>query len=209
MSRPTVVSFFTPNDPYPRMAARLEASCKRWGLDYLITEIESEPTWVATVSLKALYCLRWARSVEGPILWVDADGELLGPPVALYDCPEDFAVYANPKPRRWRPVGRSMLELPHAWPNPPKWFLTGTLWFNYTPHALSFLEQWAAQAKARPRDYQQLLLQNVWCAILPGTLWLPQSYCAIKGKGWHPGEEGPAVIAHDLASVMQKKVRRK
>ena len=207
--KPTVLSFFTANDPYPRMAARLEESCKKNALDYLISEVDPEPTWVETVAQKAAYILRWARSLERPVLWVDADAEILRLPGAVCGCREDFGVYADPKPRRWRPLGRKMMELPQDWPGPPKWFLTGTLWFNYTPHALAFLEAWAREAGENPRDYQQLLLQRVWCAVRPATLWLPQSYTKIRHVGWRPGESGPAVIVHDLASVMQKGIKRK
>lgn len=207
--KPTVLSFFTANDPYPRMAARLEASCKQVGLDHLIADVDPEPTWVETVAQKALYVLRWAKSLERPVLWIDADGELLSDPELLYDCQKDFAVYADPKPRKWRPLGRKMMELPQDWPNPPWWFLTGTLWFNYTPRAIAFLEAWARGAREKPRDYQQLLLQRIWCAVRPETLWLPQSYCHIRSKPWHPGEGGPDVIVHDLASTMQRGIKRK
>lgn len=207
--RPLVLSFFTDNAPYPQMAKRLETSCKQHGLDYEIHEIDAQPTWVETVALKAAHCLLWAEAIQGPILWVDADGEILRHPGLLYDCEQDFAVYAEPRPRKWRPIGRSMLELPAAWEGPPKWFLTGTLWFNATPAALEFLSAWADEAILRPRAYQQLLLQEVWTRVKPSTLWLPQRYCAIRGKAWHPDQQGPPVIAHDLASVMQRGVKRR
>lgn len=213
--RPTVVSFFTDNPPYPQMAKRLETSCRQHGLEHVIEPLGPEPpgppppTWIQTVALKGEYCLQKAMELKRPILWVDADGEILRHPGLLYDCEDDFAVYAEPRPRKWRPVGRSMLELPAAWEGPPKWFLTGTLYFGYTPHALAFLEEWAKVASARSRDYQQLLLQEVWCRVKPSTLWLPQRYCWIKGKAWHPDQQGPPVIAHDLASVQQKGIKRK
>lgn len=207
--KPTVLSFFTPDGPYPRMAERLERSCKRLELNHLIAEVVSQGSWVKNVAQKAAYILRWARTLEGPVLWVDADGELVGPPELLYDCSEDFAVYADPKPRRWRPLGREKLALPPEWKGPAKWFLTGTLWFNCTPHALAFLVEWAREAAKRPKAYQQLLLQEVWCRVKPSTLWLPQAYTKIRNMSWKPDETGPEVIVHDLASVMQKGVQRK
>lgn len=210
MPAPTVLSFFTPDGPYPQMAARLERSCKRFGLNHLIAEVESQGSWIKNVAQKAAYILRWARSLGGPVLWIDADGELVGAPELLYDRSADFAVYADAKPRKWKPIGRDeKLELPLDWPGSPKWFLTGTLYFGATPHALAFLEEWAREAAERPRAYQQLLLQEVWCRVRPDTFWLPQSYTKIRNMIWKPGEQGPEVIVHDLASITQKGVQRK
>lgn len=207
--RPTVVSFFTPNAPYPDFAARLKKSCERLGLDHLISGIPAEATWVETVAQKPAHLLRWARLVEGPILWVDADGELLREPELLCGCEKDFAIYADSKPRKWKPIGRSQLELPKEWPDPPRWFLTGTIWVNDTVHGLAFLDEWAQAAAREPKAYQQLLCQKVWCRVKPDTLWLPQSYCRIRGHGWRGRERGPVVIEHDLASTRLKGVVRK
>ena len=102
--KPTVVSFYTLNDPYPWMAARLEASCKKQGLDYLIVEIKPEVTWVRTVALKASHILRMARTLERPVLWVDADGETHE---LIYDvaCSDDRRIRDR---RCERPVGSTV-----------------------------------------------------------------------------------------------------
>lgn len=205
----TVLSFYTPNHPYPSLAVRLEASCKQFDLDHLVSEVDQAPTWVETVAQKPRFVLRWLESLDTPVLWVDADGEIVGHPELLDGCEKDFAIYADPKPRRWRPLGRQMLELPPEWPGKPRWFQTGTFWVNNSPHGRAFLEEWAREAEERPKDYQQLLCQKVWCRVKPDTLWLPQAYCKIRNFSWRQGQEGPEVIVHDLASIKQRGIKRK
>ena len=201
--KPIVVSFYTPDGPYPEYAARLEASCKALGLDHLITEMPGHGSWVKNVAQKGPYLKRWMLTLDHPILWVDVDAEILSEPVIVTDVDEDFAIYADIKPRKWKPVGRARsLELPVAWPDPPRWFLTGTVFFNNTPMARTLLDTWASMCEEQPTSYQQLLLQQCWCKVKPETIWLPQSYCKIRHMAWRAGEDDrPAVIVHDLASV--------
>lgn len=200
--KPIVVSFYTPDGPYPEYAARLEASCKALGIEHLITEMTSHGSWVKNVARKGPYMLRWMQTLNHPLLWVDVDAEIVREPTAVYDVDEDFAIYADVKPRRWKPTGRTKtLELPTSWLGPPRWFLTGTVFFNNTPGARSLLTTWAAMCEVCPTSYQQLLLQQCWCEVQPETIWLPQSYCKIRHMGWRAGESRPEVIVHDLASV--------
>lgn len=201
--KPIVVSFYTPDGPYPEYAMRLEASCKALGIDHLITEMNGHGSWVKNVAQKGPYMLRLMETLNHPILWVDVDAEIISEPKVVYDVDEDFAIYADLKPRKWKPTGRTRaLELPKLWPDPPKWFLTGTVFFNNTQASRVLLETWAELCQSFPTSYQQLLLQECWCQVKIKTIWLPQSYCKIRHMAWRAKEDDrPAVIVHDLASV--------
>jgi hypothetical protein len=201
--KPLIVSFHTGQEPYTSYARSLADSCAAFELDCLIQELPDQGTWIENVALKGPFMRRCMRRFDQPLLWIDVDGRIVAEPKLLYGMDADFAIYAVKREWNWKPVGRERMSLPEAWPRElgPRWFLTGTMLVNRTAAAKDLLERWAETSMARPRDYQQLLLQEVWC-MLPAlrTMWLPQGYCKISGFRWHDGEPMMTVIAHDLAS---------
>jgi len=198
---PTVVSFYTPHKIYRDFAAELKAACDVVGLDHFVVEAEDRGSWVANCARKGTFCLEMMHLLERPILWIDCDGRPKKYPDLLVGIKEDFAVYAFDGPRRRPTPGRGVRELPKTWDDPCKWFNSGTVFFNNTPGAYSLLERWAELCLERPGDWDQWLLQEAWCEVRPSTVWLPKSYCAIRG-----GRD--AVIAHDLASTKQGAIQR-
>lgn len=211
--KPLVVSFHTPGEPYPSFARRLAASCARHGLECRVDELPDQGAWVENVAARGPFLEERMRELDRPLLWIDADGEVEAEPALLDGAEADFAVHTIERGWEFKPVGREPMTLPAAWPRElgPRWFLGGTLFFNATPAAKELLELWAAACRARPRGYQQWLLQEAWCRVPElrlRTLWLPQGYCKIRGHRWRDGEERRTVIAHDLASaVLQDPVR--
>lgn len=202
-SKPLVVSFHTGREPYASYAAALAESCRQIGLDVHIARRPDRGSWVENVALKGPFMRSCMERFRRPLLWIDVDGRVVQAPEALYGAEEDFAIHAVTRNWNWRPVGRSLMALPESWPRElgPKWFLTGTVFVNRTPGGRELLERWAQRSQARPRDYQQLLLQEVWCGLNHlRTRWLPQGYCKINGFRWREGETEDVVIAHDLAS---------
>ena len=140
--------------------------------------------------------------LERQILGIDADGRPKRRPSRLIDNDNDFGIYAFNGPRRRQPPHREMQELPKTWPDPPRWFNSGTVFFNNTPGANQLLERWSELCLERPGDWDQWLLQEAWCELRPSTEWLPKSYCAIGGKGPDP------VIVHNMASTLQPGIQR-
>jgi len=201
--KPLVVSFHTGQEPYAGYALTLADSCAGLGLDCRIEQLPDRGTWVENVSLKGRFLRDCMRRFDRPLLWVDVDGRIIAQPRLLFGTDADFAVHAVRRDWQWQPVGRELLSLPAAWPRElgPRWFLTGTVYINRSAAGKALLDLWSERAAARPRDYQQLLLQQAWCE-LPGleTLWLPQGYCKINGFRWHAGEPTTPVIVHELAS---------
>lgn len=202
MGCPTVVSFFTPQKIYRDFAAELKIACDAVGLDHFVVEAEDRGSWLANCARKGTFCLEMMHLLERPILWIDADGKPKQMPDLLIDTDKDFAIHAFNGPRRRPMPNRGIRELPKAWDDPPRWFNSGTAFFNNTSGALTLLERWAELSVARPWDWDQWLLQEAWCELKPSTEWLPKSYCAIGGRGPDP------VIVHDLASTMQRGIKR-
>ncbi len=193
----TVVSFHTPDARYTKYAERLRQSCGKLGMPFLIVEMPKRfDTWVEMVSLKAQFMRHAMAEIDGPILWVDADGVLVQRPELLIGTDVDFAIYAKDRRKRaWRPIGRELEALPDEWPfHDHRWFLTGTVFVNNTNPGRTFLRDWERLATDEPRSYQQLVCQRAWCLCRPETMWLPESYCDIYGRS------NKSVIMHDLAS---------
>lgn len=199
---PIVVSFFTPQKIYRDFAAELILACDNVGLDHFVVEAEDRGSWVANCAYKGPFCLEMMRFLERPILWIDADGKPKRMPYLLLNTDKDFAIHAFNGARRRQPPHREMRELPKSWPDPPRWFNSGTVFFNNTTHSEGLLERWAELCLERPGDWDQWLLQEAWCELKPSTEWLPASYCAIGGRGRDP------VIVHSMASTLQPGIKR-
>ena len=199
---PIVVSFFTPKKIYQDFALELIAACDEVGLEHFVVESEDRGSWLANCAQKGTFCLEMIRLLKRPILWIDADGKPKRMPTLVIDTDKDFAIHAFNGPRRRPLPSRGIHELPKAWDDPPKWFNSGTVFFNNTQSAHGLLERWAELCTCRPGDWDQWLLQEAWCELKPSTEWLPKSYCAIGGRGPSP------VIVHDLASTMQRGIKR-
>lgn len=204
MCYPLVVSFHTGTEPYVSRTKRLTSSCERLEIDCEIYKLDDTGTWIRNVAMKGPFLHEVMKRQECPLLWIDADGYLVERPELLLNTEADFAIHATDRGKRsWKPIGRDAQHLPDSWPD-TRWFLSGTMFFNYTKGALALLEQWSAESARRQRDYQQLLLQEVWSAMdpRPETTWLPATYCSIKGRS------KPPVIFHDFASTEIKNVVR-
>ncbi len=199
---PTVVSFFTPQKIYQDFAEELKTACDGVGLDHFVVEAEDRGSWVENCARKGTFCLEMMHLLERPILWIDADGKPKRMPELLIGTDKDFGIYAFNGGRIRFPPGRGRRELPKTWPDPPRWFNSGTVFFNNTPGALTLLDRWAELCLEHPHDWDQWLLQEAWCESKPSTEWLPKSYCAIGGRGPEP------VIVHDMASTLQPGIKR-
>lgn len=204
MCYPLVVSYHTGAEPYVSRAKRLAASCERLEIDCEIYKLNDAGTWIQNVAMKGPFLHEVMKRQQCPIMWIDADGYLIERPEQLKGLEADFAIHTTQRNRRtWRPIGRGDQHLPEAWPG-TSWFMTGTMFFNNTERGRLLLEKWSAESARRQRDYQQLLLQEVWTSMAPQpeTLWLPDSYCSIRGRTRH------TVVYHDLASTEIKNVVR-
>lgn len=204
MGYPLVVSFHTGTEPYVARSERLEESCRKLDIPCAISYLPTKGTWIENVAMKGPFLHKMMEHAQSPLLWIDADGYLVERPHLLMGSEADFAIHAIDRGQRsWKPIGRDVQHLPESWPD-TRWFLTGTMFFNNTELGRLLLEEWSLESLKRPRDYQQLLLQEVWSAMdpRPDTTWLPATYCSIKGRS------KPPVIYHDFASTEIKNVVR-
>lgn len=208
MSRgPLVVSFHTPDPLYTQHARKLVESCRAAGVDSVVVEIESRGNWVENCAMKGPFVLTCMQTHARPLLWIDADGRLRRFPGLLENPAEDFAVFARPGRRDGtvHVVGRGTIKLPDNWPTDisSRFFNSGTIYFSNRQPAVELLRRWAELCCEKPRDWDQWHLQQAWADTQPETLWLPLSYCAIRGRC-----RGEPVISHEMASTGRKGVDR-
>jgi hypothetical protein len=138
----TVVSYYTDNTGYKGEAHRLEASLKSFDISYHIEPIESLGSWDLNTRYKAEFLLEMSYAFDTPIVWLDADAEVLQYPY-LFDglsdkC--DMAVYRDQQQQ----------------------LLSGTIYINKTDKAREILELWILENKAAHiSKYEQYNLAKV------------------------------------------------
>ncbi len=198
----TVVNYYTSQDPYPKYAAKLRESCAALKVPCMSVELKDTGRWVSNCAIKGPFMLNCMRILSRPILWIDADAELKKRPDLLRDIEVDFGVYSFGGERKRKACGR-VVNLPDDWPDPPKWFNSGTIFINNTLGGMDLLYKWAHLCRLDDGQWDQWTLQQAWCDIRPSTVWLPQSWCAIKGRC-----KGDPVVFHHLASTTQKGIDR-
>jgi hypothetical protein len=179
---PTIISFFTQDWEYPNHAKRLIKECKMLNLDFLIKERESAGGYLQNTCMKPFFILECLKELKRPVLWVDIDASIYHRPIIFENLSKDMA--ARPKAPQ---IAR-------------KWHV-GTLWFNYTPKAINFLEKWCQLSNELSDEYA---LQKLW-ETNPDIdyLELPSEYHFILLKNMNPNHK--TVIAHRISSGGSKK----
>ena len=121
---PVIVSFFTKDWVYPKHAERLKKECDALGLESVIRELPSRNGYIQNTCHKPFFIRKCLEELKRPVLWIDVDGSIYSKPDFFLDTDYDFqARKMNPKHRK------------RTWH-------VGTMWFNYTPAMLTFIEEW-------------------------------------------------------------------
>ena len=171
---PIVISMFTP-EYEPEVAPFVEA-VRAQGLKEIVYEVPSLGTWRDNVGQKPYVIRRALQRVGAPIVFIDIDGRVRGVLPILHKLVADwdFAARFILNKARYRPGGKRKRP-PRALPT----ILSGTLWFNYTPAALKFLELWEGR-ECGQYLLGQIVLSEVWHNNRPAglrTYSLPADYC--------------------------------
>ena len=161
-----VVSFYT--DDYEEDVKRLICSLKKFNLDYDIENIESLGSWDLNTNYKATFIKKKLLKHKQPIVWLDADSEVVKYPKYFDVIEEDIGVcYEN----------LSKLK-------------SGTIYFNHTDKALKILNRWEINSKntnITDQMHLQQVLRGEYIESHNVTLFcLPSSYYCIYDimKDW-------------------------
>lgn len=188
---PLVISYYTENTPYQLEALTLIESCNAMKIESEIEGVPSLGSWERNCALKPFFIRKKLLEKKRPIFWVDAD--------AAFKKQPDFSFLAE-HDLSFREMKRFSLDKRLK-------YCCGSLYINYTPRALDFIDKWCAlcqQKIDRNEDLQfldqitlvDLIAEGHKVKIYP----LPISYVKIfdlDALEMHPDE---VVIEHYQAS---------
>ncbi len=125
-AKPLVVSFYTENTPYQIEAFRLLSSCNEFEVEAEIDGVPSLGSWARNCAIKPFFMRDKLKLHKRPIFWVDVD--------AAFCCTPNFSTFLS-----FDLVIRQIERFKH---DARFRFFTGSLFMNYTPAALEFVDAW-------------------------------------------------------------------
>ncbi len=185
-----IVSFYTRATRYEAYADRLRASLDRQGVEYELIGLDVPGSWEMVCAFKAEFVQDQWRRTDRPVIWLDADATLEGPPGLLAAPGADFAIN---KHGGWK-------------------FSAGSILFGRSPAAEALLDRWVLRCRADPRMWDQNHLDAAWAdvsATMPlVTRWLPPGYFAVWDN-YDAAALGPPVVLQHQASRGEARTGRK
>lgn len=167
---PLFVSYFTPD--YRNRANALIRSLRKQGLEFEIEAIEEKGSWQKDSQYKAKFI--WDKltrhfdkvlNTGRPIVWIDADAEVLSYPYAFEHTECDIAVCEFKHP------DRDLTEL-----------LSGTIYFRNNIKTHKLVDRWIEICNENPQMWDQRALRKALNAFADDGLritFLPVSYTYI------------------------------
>lgn len=185
-----VSSFFTGQGHYADLATQLRTSCERLAQRYSIVEIQDAGSWGATNNLKPGIILAALLNSREPILYCDADCELMAVPKIPDEA--DFGCL------NWK----AHPQLSERFGYDPGTLLSsgGVLYFGYTAPAIELLIRWQEAITKNPQGVDDHLLNDVVNNFRPPikAWWMPPQ------MNWMDGLWGPptadTIIWHKFAN---------
>jgi hypothetical protein len=181
MVAPLYVSYYTPD--YAARAAVLVRSLRKFELDFAVVPIDELGSWQKNTHFKPQFV--WNQLVANPgrpVVWVDADAELLQYPHAF-----DHGELGD--------IG--VCEYKHKFVDRTE-LLSGTVYFKNTAASLRLVDRWLINCRENPELWDQRCLRmalNLLEKDLAVT-WLPLSYCFVFDNGRRDYPEIEPIIQH-------------
>lgn len=174
-----LISFYTDDWRYPEYAAALKAQCDALAVPSHIERLPTTGSYLRNTCLKPRFILDCLNRFQQPVLWVDVDAD-------LRDVPR----------MDWRPADMAARPMP---PERSRRWHVGTLWFDYNPRVLAFVQAWVDATGALSDESS---LDKVWrdnrCAIICTEL--PPEYFGLPGR-----EVADTIISHRISNGDSKR----
>jgi hypothetical protein len=126
-----IISFyadFMKNDYYKNFALSLADKCKRFGVTYDISELESRSNYGANCLMKPEFILKKIKEYRAPLIWMDCDTDFKLPFSQFNNIKEDIGLATH----------SGDMEGIKASP----------VYFNYTPGSFKILREWVVHTRA-------------------------------------------------------------
>lgn len=158
---PVIISAYTIQSHlgnyYQKATVRLSKSCIKHNLQHIIYPLKSVDNWVKGCNLKPTIILQALKTFQKPVLWIDADGEIIQYP----------KIFRNPN------FQMALCKEGGHW-------LSGTLYFR--PAAQEFVEKWLSSMKSNEPDEITLLHTYSNSKKQPKLKFLPPEYNQVVHK---------------------------
>jgi hypothetical protein len=177
------VTGFTRATKYQLFAQRLTKSLDEFGLNYMSVSYEPHLTWEQNCCMKPSLIEKAMKFHDGPVVWVDADAELLAYPYELLNIDRDAYDFS----------AREIVK-----PQGPV-ILSGCMWFSGSDESKQFVSDWVAACQKNQDVCDQSNLQNVanHCCkgeLSPGSCFIPDI----------DGSADTATVYHHPLNVVNK-----
>ena len=191
MSTFTVVSYYTENTGYAREARRLIDSLSSLGMAFDVAPVASRGSWLRNCAIKPDFILHMLEKHQRPIVWLDADAEVLRPLDVFQNAEFEFGV----RRRHYTHLDESF----GPWQS-------GTLYFGTSELAWALLKGWRALGRELPDELDQKTLYATWDNMdsKPMTHLLDWSYCTVFDEPGRP--EIPHVVHHQASRRLKRNV---
>jgi hypothetical protein len=167
-----IVAYYTAGTGYKAEAAKLEASLRLFGIDYLIDEVPNLGSWQKNTQFKAHFLL-WKfddpRVAGRPIVYVDADAIFLAYP-SLFDSLDVDCAFAFLDQSKY-----------YRTPRPRKELVSSTIYLKNNEATRELIMAWIAENELYPDVWDQKNLQRVLDRQAAGLriAGLPETYFKI------------------------------
>lgn len=184
-----VISYFTGESSYVKLADRLKSSCDKFGINHHIEKMQVGGDWMAVCNRKPHFILTCLLTFRSPVVWLDVDCEVLKLPTIFWRDAHDFAIY------NWAADPQNTEHFPQYCEHPAT--SSGVVMFRYTAPAIELLLRWVDACAENPKVIDDQVLDAVWRKSRPpvNVMWLPRT------ANWLTGRFGPpttdVMIRHD------------
>jgi hypothetical protein len=177
-----VISYYTEDTIYAEQIKRLIASLEKFELDYYIEGIPSLGSWKDATDYKATFILRALTRVKAPVVFIDADGEVVQYPQLFENLNNiDIAAFYS--------------HINHLW--------SGTLYLNNCDKVRYLIENWIEANKINKVLFEQRILQSMIAQNKTIKLYkLPISYCQIYDHKFK--SKFPVIVQHQASRITKK-----
>lgn len=180
----TLISFYTNDWKYAQYAKELIEDCANLKMPYKIEELPSTGSYLKNTCMKPKFILDKLNELKSPVLWVDVDASLVKYPSFFDTVNGDFAArkMSEQRTRTWH---------------------VGTMWFNYTPQMIEFIEHWIDNTG---KISDESALEATWeeYGYLIDTTNIPADYFYIERKS-RPMPNSTVIMHRISDSLMKKK----
>lgn len=195
MSTPLVISFYTEDTPYQLEALNLIHSCNTLQIEIDIAAVPARKTWARSCAFKPFFIKEKLRQYQRPVFWIDVDAIFLKKPDFSEMLAWDIGV---------REIKRSAHDRRFK-------YVSGSLFCNYTPRSLAFVNAWCALCtEALKKDEDPVCLdQTTLCDLIDGGFEvaiypLPLAYAKIFDLDRELIAQEEVIIEHHQASRLYK-----